>query len=425
MNLLHLSGYGVKLRVRNLRSRSDLDVTDGRGDYGEVPSHYTFRPRRIPYDSIIIDGHSGYVSLQAFHWLSRNKVPVFILNFDGSLISSILPPMPVKADLRSAQLEAYKDPQKKDRIAYELVKAKIQRTNDVLRWLGERYDIERQSRRANVESLALSKAKNVDDIRTVEGRVAQQYWKAIQSIIPETFDFQSRIIRSHQYNASDPVNLCLNYAYGVLEGECRKAINTVGLEPSVGFLHEFSDYQSKQSLVYDLQEPYRWIGDLTTIEAFESGSLDMKDFYFMGDDYRYRIEVEAKKRFLGLLRDRFNSGVKYKGKTWKWDTVILNKTQELARFLVGKSSSIDFMEPTPSLVRHDAQAIRKRILELSMKEARELGISKSTLHGLRKHGRSDRSFKVYQKVVDRLGTRYQKTLFQKTISAALATVPSL
>jgi len=402
LNLLHLSGYGVKLRVRNLRSRSDLDVTDGRGDYGEVPSHYAFRPRRIPYDSIIIDGHSGYVSLQAFHWLSRNKVPVFILNFDGSLISSVLPPMPVKADLRAAQLEACKDPEKKHRIAYELVKAKIQRTTDVLRWLGEKYDIEKQSRKVNIESSALANAKTVDDIRTVEGRVALQYWAAIQSIIPETFDFQSRIIRSHQYNASDPVNLCLNYAYGVLEGECRKAINTVGLEPSVGFLHEFSDYQTKQSLVYDLQEPYRWIGDVATIEAFESGTVDMKDFYFVGDDYRYHIEVEAKRRLLELLKDRFNSGVKYKDKTWKWDTVILNKTQELARFLLGKSRSIDFIEPAPSLVRSDSREIRERILELSAKEAWKLGISKSTLHDLRKNARSDRSFKVREKVRKKL-----------------------
>ena len=91
----------------------------------------------MPYDSIIIDGHSGYISLQAFHWLSRNKVPVFILSYDGSLISSVLPPMPVKADLRAAQFEACKDPVRKLKIAYEIVKAKIQRSRDVLKWLGE------------------------------------------------------------------------------------------------------------------------------------------------------------------------------------------------------------------------------------------------------------------------------------------------
>jgi len=403
LNSLHLCGYGVKIKVKNMRSRSDLVVTNGREDFNQ-PETYSFRPRRIPYDSIIIDGHSGYMSLQAFHWLSRNKVPVFILNYDGSLISSILPPMPVKADLRAAQLEASKDPQKKYKIAYELVRAKIQRTNDMLRWLRERYDIEKITRKVNVECLALARTKTVDDIRTVEGRVAQQYWEAIQSIIPETFDFQSRITRSHQYNASDPVNLCLNYAYGVLEGECRKAINTVGLEPSVGFLHEFSDYQTKQSLVYDLQEPYRWIGDVTTIEAFESGAVDMKDFYFTGDDYRYRIETETKRRFLELLQDRFNSGVKFEGKTWKWDTVILNKTQELARFLLWKSRSIDFMEPAPSLVRSDNRKLRKRILALPMNEARDLDISKSTLHHLRDNARSDRSFKVYNKVLRKLNS---------------------
>jgi hypothetical protein len=64
----------------------------------------------------------------------------------------------------------------------------------------------------------------------------------------------------------------------------------------------------------DLQEPFRWIGDITTIEAVEAGALEIKDFYFTGDDYRYRFELEAKKRFLRLLRDRFNSGVEYKGK---------------------------------------------------------------------------------------------------------------
>jgi len=31
-------------------------------------------------------------------------------------------------------------------------------------------------------------------------------------------------------------------------------------------------------------------------EAFESGVLDVPDFYFTGDDYRYRFDTEAKRR---------------------------------------------------------------------------------------------------------------------------------
>jgi CRISPR-associated protein Cas1 len=170
---------------------------------------------------------------------------------------------------------------------------------------------------------------------------------------------------SHQNNASDPVNLALNYGYGVLEGECRRAINSVGLEPSVGFLHEFSSYQTKQSLVYDLQEPFRWISDVAVVDAFESGALNLPDFYFAGDDYRYRLETEAKRRFLDLLRARFNTGAKCKNRVLKWDTVIEQKAMMLGRYLVSRSHRLDFSELSPSLRRTDDRELRKRILSLS------------------------------------------------------------
>ena len=93
-------------------------------------------------------------------------------------------------------------------------------------------------------------------------------------------------------------------------------------------------------------EPFRWLCDVTVIEAFESGTLDLKDFYFMGDDYRYHVEVEGKRRLLELLSSRFNAGVKYEGKICKWNTIILKKTQELARFLLDKSKPIAFINPS-------------------------------------------------------------------------------
>jgi len=200
----------------------------------------------------------------------------------------------------------------------------------------------------------------------------------------------------------DLFNLCLNYAYGVVEGDVRKAINMVGLEPSVGFLHEFTGSQTKESLVYDLQEPFRWLGDVTTIEAFESSALDMKDFYFTGDDYSYRIEIDAKRHFLELLKDRFNAGASYKGRVLKWDTVIEQKTMEIARYLIGKSRLPALSEPKPELDRTDGLELRKRILSLSQSEAKRSGIRRSTLHYLRRNARSKRSFRVYRKVARRL-----------------------
>jgi CRISPR-associated protein Cas1 len=185
-------------------------------------------------------------------------------------------------------------------------------------------------------------------------------------------------------------------------GECRAAINTVGLEPSIGFLHETSHYHTKQSLVYDLQEPFRWTAEVAVMKAFESGVLDLPDFYFTGDDYHYRLETDAKRRFLGLLREEFNSGVSYKGRVLKWDTVIEQKAFELGSYLVSRSIKPDFSEPAPRLTVMDDRELRRRILSMTLSDAKKLGIRKSTLHNLRGRAKNGRSLKIYAPVRKRL-----------------------
>ncbi len=87
------------------------------------------------------------------------------------------------------------------------------------------------------------------------------------------------------------------------------------------------------------------------MDAFLSGVFDLPDFYFTGDDYKYRFEPEAKQRFLDLFRERFNSGVRYKGRALKWDTVIRQKANELGRYLAMKASALDLADPAPKLER--------------------------------------------------------------------------
>jgi CRISPR-associated protein Cas1 len=313
--------------------------------------------------------------------------------------------MPVKGDLRAAQIQAANDPEKKFTIAKALVQAKIARSLQVLHWLGQRYDIDREARLIKREALKFGHALSVSQLRTVEDRVALRYWEAFRRVLHEHLDFQGRMTSSHKNNASDPVNLALNYGYGFLEGEVRKAINSVGLEPSVGFLHDFSDYQTKQSLVYDLQEPFRWLIDVSVIEAFEAGALELGDFYFTGGDYRYRFEVDAKQRFIDLICERFNAGVAYKARILKWDTVIEGKTTELSRFLTGKSSTPDFAKPAPELNTQDNRELRAKILALTPSQAKRLGIGKSTFHYFRGRGRTSKSLRVYTPTLLKLSSK--------------------
>jgi len=69
-------------------------------------------------------------------------------------------------------------------------------------------------------------------------------------------------------NASDPINALLNYGYSILESMVRKDINTIGLDVSIGHLHEIAP--SKHPLVYDLQELFRYVVDYSIIELLET-----------------------------------------------------------------------------------------------------------------------------------------------------------
>ena len=167
-------------------------------------------------------------------------------------------------------------------------------------------------------------------------------------------------------------------------------------------LQELASHRTEELPAYGHQEPLRWVADVAVMEAFESGVLDLPDFYFTGDDYHYRLETDAKRRFLGLLREEFNSGVSYKGRVLKWDTVIEQKAVELGSYLVGRSTKPDFSEPAPRLTVMDDRELRRRILSMTLSDAKKLGIEKSTLHNLRGRAQNRRSLKIYAPVRKRL-----------------------
>lgn len=118
------------------------------------------------------------------------------MNFDGNMVSSILPPMPVKADLRAAPFQAANDPKRKFMIARTLVQAKIARSLQVLDWLGQRYDIPREIRVTQLESSRHEKGTTVADLRVVEGRVARRYWDSFGKVLPEHLDLGTNDFKS-------------------------------------------------------------------------------------------------------------------------------------------------------------------------------------------------------------------------------------
>jgi CRISPR-associated protein Cas1 len=125
--------------------------------------------------------------------------------------------------------------------------------------------------------------------------------------------FVKRRSRSYSWNmnASDEVNALLNYGYAVLESEIIKATNAVGLDPSVSFLHDLAE--SKQPLVYDLQELFRWIIDLSVIQLLEEKVLKKLDF-IVTDNYHIRLKEQTAKALIEKIRLNMNAKAVFKNR---------------------------------------------------------------------------------------------------------------
>jgi len=114
---------------------------------------------------------------------------------------------------------------------------------------------------------------------------------------------------SRNYNASDEINALLNNGYAILESDIRKSINGIGLDYSVGFLHEIN--QSRTPLVYDIQELFRWIIDISVIQLLEEKKIKKSDF-IITENYYIRLSEGIAKLLIEKINSNFNAKYTYK-----------------------------------------------------------------------------------------------------------------
>jgi CRISPR-associated protein Cas1 len=107
----------------------------------------------------------------------------------------------------------------------------------------------------------------------------------------------------------------------------------------VGWLHEPA--ASKLPAVYDLQEPFCWLVDLSVIETIAGRQLDRKVEFITTEHYHIRLRPHA----IGLLTERlsenFNRAVPFGGQRRTFDAILFETTRKIARNLLGQSRLLD------------------------------------------------------------------------------------
>jgi len=393
MRFLLLNGHGIQFRVE----KAKIIIINGRYSIKEEPREYIFRPKRLPYDHIVIYGRSGEISIEAIRWLIKHNVAITILNWDGKLLTTILPPESVQVKTKFAQYSSYRDSGLRLELAKKFIEAKFIRSKILLEWLKSRYP--NIDYNFSVEEERVENANTIKEIMLAEARIGVNYWKELIKIFPKKYEFDKRQYSDTPYGTSDKINCMLNYGYEILEAECLRAINIVGLDPHVGFLHEIKG--GSKSLAYDLQEPFRFLIDLAVISSVEKNKMEDRDF-IRTENYNLRLRPSGAKKLMEEIAIWFNRKVKYKNKMYKWGNLLIEQTRELAHYVSGKKGLLNLSEPYFEIERDDTGEIRKIISELNYSKWEKLGFSKGTLHPLKQKVKEGKTFTLNQHVKERL-----------------------
>ena len=133
---------------------------------------------------------------------------------------------------------------------------------------------------------------DLETLRGVEGKAAVSYFSAFDDMIlkqKEHFFFTERNRRP----PLDNMNCLLSFLYALLMNDAGAALEGVGLDSYVGFLHR--DRPGRQSLALDLMEELRPLADRTAFSMVNTKKINGKDFRLEEDGAVYLTDDGRKK----------------------------------------------------------------------------------------------------------------------------------
>lgn len=289
MRTLVVSGYGVRLRARK-----DILLVESKSGKQEVPI--------ADLDQVVVATSGVWFSSKLVRRLIEHGVDLVFLDSRGLPVGRVYPPFINKTvDTRRAQYASH-GTSRAVHVMREIVYGKIANQAYLLkkyynytkiRELEEAYaKIAELAARARVLEMPFEEAR--EKLRALEAEAARIYWPSYALLVPRDLGFESR-----DQDAGDPVNISLNYSYGILYSECWRALVLAGLDPYAGFIHV--DRSGKPVLVFDFVEMFRFIADSSVLGLLRRGWRPRITGGLL--DYESRVKlIEAVNRVLDETR---------------------------------------------------------------------------------------------------------------------------
>ena len=208
---------------------------------------------------------------------------IVLLDSNGRFKARIEGPTSGNVLLRQAQHAANIDQKRTLSIARNIVAGKIQNCRQVLMRASRETENDNDSRllseAATTHAHALSRLEEhtlIDAIRGSEGDAAHAYFESFGSMVREDREAFTPHGRTRR-PPLDRMNALLSFAYTLLRHDCVGALEGVGLDPQVGYLHTLRP--GRPALALDLMEELRPIlADRLVLSLINRRQIQRDDF---------------------------------------------------------------------------------------------------------------------------------------------------
>lgn len=272
INVLYVSEYRAKVGV----NRGSIVVRGG-ADTTKVPIE--------ALEAIVLFG--GQISSEALTLCTAKGVRVSALRRNGQI--RFLAGTPTKGNvlLRVAQLRAADNAKVCASIARNIVAAKLDSYRRLLmRWAWDADPGVRTVLRANANTIAsrmqhLGTAISGDYIRGIEGDGTRIHFKGLRSVLASVDGAVGLFPNRTRRPPRDPANALMSFLYGMALAEYVGAIDAVGLDPQIGFLHDLRP--GRPSLGLDLLEEVRACQDRLAVRLLRRRQIRLEHFVTMAN----------------------------------------------------------------------------------------------------------------------------------------------
>lgn len=235
---------------------------------------------------------------------ARDKRSVSWLSGSGRFLARVVGPQGGNPRLRVAQHDHYRDDARRLEIASRFVAGKLQNTRQLLLraardGLGIRQVALRETAEVTAQSIRdLPGASNLFAVMGIEGHAARRYVACWPHLLTDHACITApsrRISRP----ATDPMNAALSFGYGLLRVAVHGALDQVGLDPYIGYLHGVRP--GKPSLALDLMEEFRaLLVDRLVFTSFNLRQLDLNTDFRQTPGGAHEFTDEGRRNFLKL-----------------------------------------------------------------------------------------------------------------------------